>query len=206
MHVKCAGLDWQMIENCHIVGFAVGNPHESGDVAVQIQKSVQLHGPFATTEPRPREQTQTEVDRGTVEGIDSLLQLHAEGFVGVKFPRSTDQHLSELGEDAPVVDAVGIGQCAPRDLAAEARMVELGLEGPQTRLDVAQAFAKGQLRERQAEKLVATREAARATVSTVSPHARVEIVSWNEVHELSEHELPGSMRHPPPLWDAIPRG
>jgi hypothetical protein len=46
-HIKCAGLDWQMIENCHIVGFAVGNPHESGNVAVQIQKSVQLYGPFA---------------------------------------------------------------------------------------------------------------------------------------------------------------
>src|SRR6516162_3671282 len=106
-HIKCAGLDWQMIENCHIVGFAVSNPHESGNVAVQIQKGVQLYGPFATTESRPGEQTQTKVDRGTVEGIDSLLQLHAEGFVGVELPRSTDQHLSEIGKDAPVVSAVG---------------------------------------------------------------------------------------------------
>ncbi len=86
-HIECAGLDRQMIENRHIVGFAVGNPHESGDVAVQIQERVQLHRPFATTEPRPGEQAQAEVDRGTVEGIDGLLQLHAEGFVGVELPR-----------------------------------------------------------------------------------------------------------------------
>ncbi len=84
-------------------------------------------------------------------------------------------------------------------------MVELGLEGPQTRLDVAQAFAKGQLRERQAEKLVPTREAARTTVSTVSPHARVEIVSWNEVHELSEHELSRVHASSSSLWDESPR-
>ncbi len=86
------------------------------------------------------------------------------GSLGVELPRSTDQHLSEIGEDVPVVDAVGIGQCAPRDVAAEARMVELGLEGSQTRLDVAQAFAEGQLGERQAEELIPTREAARTTV------------------------------------------
>jgi hypothetical protein len=94
--------------------------------------------------------------------------------VPVLLPRSTDQHLSEIGEDVPVMSAVGIGQCAPRDLAPIAGVVELVFEGSQARLDVAQAFAKGQLRERHAEKLVPTREAARATVSTVPPHARVE--------------------------------
>jgi hypothetical protein len=67
---------------------------------------------------------------------------------------------------------------------------ELRFEGPQTRLGIAQAFAKGPLRERQAEKRVPTREATRTTESTLSPHARIEIVPWNEVHELSAHEIP----------------
>ena len=204
-HIERARLDRQMIENGDIVGFPVGNPHESGNVAAQIQERVQLHRPFATTKPRPREQAQAEVDRGAVEGIDGLFQLHAEGLVGVELPRSTDQHLSEIGEDAPVVDAVGIGQRAPRDVAAEARMVELGLEGPQTRLDVAQAFAEGQLCERQAEELVPTREAAWATVAAVPPHARVEIVPGHEVHELSEHELPRVHASSSTAWDASPR-
>jgi TRAP-type mannitol/chloroaromatic compound transport system substrate-binding protein len=62
------------------------------------------------------------------------------------------------------VGAVGIGQCASRDVAAEARVIELGLEGAQTRLDVAQAFAEGQLRESQAEELIPTREAAETTI------------------------------------------
>ena len=188
-HVKCARLDRQMIENGHIVGFPVGNPHETGDVAAQVQERVQLYRPFVATKLRPGKQAQAEVDRRTVESVDRLLQIHAERFVGIEFPRPTDQHLSEIGEDVPVVSAVGIGQRAPRDLAAEARMIELGLEGPQTRLDVAQAFAKGQLRERHAEKLVPAREATRTTVSTVPPNARVEVVPRDEVHELSEHEF-----------------
>ncbi len=103
----------------------------------QIQERVQLHRSFATAEPRPGEQAQAEVDRGAVEGIDRLLQFHAEGLLGVEHPRSTDQHLSEIGEDVPVVSAIGIGQRAPRDFPPEARMVELGLEGSQTSLDVA---------------------------------------------------------------------
>ena len=70
-------------------------------------------------------------------------------------------------------------------------MVELGLEGSQTRLDVAEAFAKGQLRERQAEKLIPAREAARTTIAAIPPHTRVEVVPGHEVHELSEHEFPG---------------
>jgi hypothetical protein len=77
-HVERAGLDWQMIGHRHIVGFAVGHPHERGDVAAQIQERVQLHRPFAATEPRPGEQAETEVDRGPVEGVDGLLQLRDE--------------------------------------------------------------------------------------------------------------------------------
>src|SRR5262249_54063927 len=94
-------------------------------------------------------------------------------------------------EDAPIVGAVGIGQGAPRDLSPEPGMIELGLEGAQTRLDVAQAFAKGQLRECQTEKLIPTREAAWPAMATVSAHARVELVPRNEVHELSEDQLAG---------------
>ena len=200
-HVKCAGLDRQMIENRYILDFCVGNPHEGGYVAAQVHERVQLYRPFATAESRPRERAEAEVDRGTVEGVNRLPQLDADRFVGVELSRSTNQNLSEIGEDMPVVGAIGVGQCAPRDLAPKAGVVELVFEGAQARLDVSQAFAKSQLRERHAEKPVRTREAARTTVATVPPHARVEIVPWNNVHELSVREF--SRVHAPPstIWE-----
>ena len=170
-HVERARFDRQMIENGYVVGFPVGNPHETGDVAAQVQERVQLHGPLASAELRPGEQAQAEVDRCTVEGVDGLLQVHTEGFLGIELPRSTDQHLSKVGDDAPVVSAVGIGQRASRDLPTKARVVELRLDSPQTRLDVAEAFAKGQLCKRQAEKLIPAREATWTTIASIPPNA-----------------------------------
>ena len=165
---------------------------------------MQLHRPFAATKSRPREQAQAEVDRGTVQRIDGLFQFHAHGLVGIELSRATDQHLSEIGEDAPVVGPVGIGQCASRDVAAEARVVELGLEGSQARLDVAEAFAEGQLRERQAKELIPAREAAGATVAAIPPHTRVEVVPGQEFHELSEHEFPGVHVSSSVVWVGFP--
>ena len=51
-HVERARFDRQMIENGYVVGFPVGNPHETGDVAAQVQERVQLHGPLASAELR----------------------------------------------------------------------------------------------------------------------------------------------------------
>src|SRR5439155_10278015 len=61
-HVERARLDRQMIEDGDIVDFPPGNPHETGDVAPQVQERVQLHRRFAATELGPREEAQAEVD------------------------------------------------------------------------------------------------------------------------------------------------
>jgi hypothetical protein len=44
-------------------------------------------------------------------------------------PRDTDEYLSEIGEDAPVVSFVGVGQIAAGDLAAKAHVIELAADG-----------------------------------------------------------------------------
>jgi len=53
-------------------------------------------------------------------------------------------------------------------------MIQLGFDGSQTRLDVANAFANGQLSEREAEELIPKGEIARTTIASMQPHARVE--------------------------------
>jgi hypothetical protein len=68
-------------------------------------------------------------------------------------------------------------------------MVELGAEGPQTDLDVAQAFAVCQLGERHGEKLIAAKELTTLVIATVSLHACVEVPAWKKLQELREHEL-----------------
>jgi hypothetical protein len=68
-------------------------------------------------------------------------------------------------------------------------MVQLLLDGPQAGLDVSQAFAKGELGKCQTQKLIATREAALPSVAAVSPHASVEFVPWDKLHQLRENQL-----------------
>ena len=44
-------------------------------------------------------------------------------------PRDANEYLSEIGEDAPVVSFVGVGQIAAGDLSAKAHVIELAADG-----------------------------------------------------------------------------
>src|SRR5260370_21653946 len=91
----------------------------------------------------PGEHRQAEVDGSGVQGTHDVGEVKAERLVGVDRPRDVDEHLREVGEDAPVVCLVGIGQRGARDLAAKAHVIELAWNRTQTGFDVAGTFAKG---------------------------------------------------------------
>src|SRR6185312_8385858 len=97
----------------------------------QIEQRVEFHGSLSATELGPRKQAQAQVDGRRIESIDGLLQLHGKRFAGVQATGATNQHLGEVGVDSPVVDAVGVGQRAPRYLAAETRVIQLRPDGRQ---------------------------------------------------------------------------
>jgi hypothetical protein len=74
-------------------------------------------------------------------------------------------------------------------------MIQLRPQSAQARFDVPQAFAEGELRESQAQELVAARKAATATMATILVDASVELASRQKVHELREHKW--SVEHKP---------
>ena len=65
-------------------------------------------------------------------------------------------------------------------------MVELGLHRAQACFDIAQAFAIGQLRERQTKKLIPARKAAQFMVTVITSHTFSEFVDWKLIHQLCE--------------------
>jgi hypothetical protein len=194
-HVECPGFDRQLVEDVDIVYFPVGNVNKAGDVAAQVEQRMELDGGFAAAKFGPRKQAQAQVDRGGIERVDRLRQIDGQRFLGVQLPRTADQDLGEVGIDSPVVRRVGVGQRTPRDLAAKSGVVQLGLQGAQARFDVPQAFAEGELRESQAQELVAARKTAAATIAAILVDASVELASRQKVHELREHEW--SVEHKP---------
>jgi hypothetical protein len=69
-------------------------------------------------------------------------------------------------------------------------VVELGAEGPQADLDVAEALSVCQLGKSHSQKPIATREPTTRVFATVLLHAPVEVARWKKIQELREHELP----------------
>ena len=46
----------------------------------------------------------------------ALIQIHADRIIHIQGPRDADEYLSEVGENAPVMSFVGVGQIAAGDL------------------------------------------------------------------------------------------
>ncbi len=180
-----------MIEGVDIVQFSWGNVDKAGDVAAEIDQRVQLDGPLAAAESRPGKEAQAQVDGRRVEGVNGLFECDGERFGSIQGSGTLDQDLGEVGEDAPVVGAVGVGQRAAGNGSSEAGVVELGTDGAEAGFDVAEAFAEGELGEGQAEELIAARESARPAVAVVTTDAGVEIVTRKELHQLGEDQRTG---------------
>ncbi len=104
------GLGYDGVEDVDVVQFSVGNLNKCGDRATQIEQGVHLDGGLVGSKPGPGEQRQAEVDGGGVQGIDGVVEIETERLVGLPGAGDADQHLSEVGEDVPVVRLVGVGQ------------------------------------------------------------------------------------------------
>jgi hypothetical protein len=107
-----------------------------------------------------------------------------------------------LRVDAPVARFVGIGQRTATDPAAEAQVVELiGARG-QTVFDVAQALAKGQLREGHAQKLIPAREGFELVMAPITLHTPAELLRMDPFDDLRKNRF--SREHASRIRDPAP--
>ncbi len=93
-----------------------------------------------------------------------------------------NQHLSEIGVDAPISLFVGFGQGAASDGAADACMVKFGIQGPQAGFDIAETFSVGELSEGHTKKLIEAGKCSHSVIALISLNTFVEFVSWQELH------------------------
>jgi hypothetical protein len=183
--VESPGLQDQFVQGQVVGRSSAGNVHKTGDIASQVQKGMQLDCAFVSAKLSPAEQAQAEVDSGGIEHVGRLFQGYTKAVFGIQSPGDSDEHLCEVGIDPPISRFVGIGQCTSRDLSPEAGVIEFGLHGSQTGLDISQAFAKGQLSECHAKKLVETVEGSRTMVAAIATDTASEIA---ERHKVDHHE------------------
>ena len=121
----------------------------------------------------------------------ALNEIHADRIVGIQRPRDGNQHLGEIGKDAPIVRLVGVGQRGARHRPAKAHVVQLAAHSAQAGFDVAQTLAVGQLRKGHGQILVAAREAPMVRISTITLDTLLELVGGQVIQELGEDGLSG---------------
>lgn len=186
-----AGFEGKLIEDGHVVRFALRNVYKTGDIATEIKERVKFDCRFATPKLGPGKECQAEINGGGIECVDGLVQSESERLVDVERAGLRDQNLGEVVKDAPVMNTVGVGQSASRDRPTKAGVVAFTTDGVQAGDDVPEASAESQLGESQGEKLIAAGETAWPTMTAITSNAGIEIVPRKVVHQLGEHELTG---------------
>ena len=184
--VERASFPDQLVEDVHVVNTARGDNDDGGKVALEREQRVEFDGGLVVAEGGPREQREAEVKGGGVQRVSGRLEFKAERFIGVEGGGLLNQHMGEIGKDAPVAFFVGIGQRAASRGLADAGVIEFGAEGRQAGFDVAQAFAPRQLRKGEHEELFVSGEFADAEVAAVAGDTLGELVLGQEVEELGE--------------------
>ncbi len=187
--VEAACLEDHLIEDVHIVQLAVRDMDEGRNIAAQIEQRMEFDRTFVFAKARPGEERQAQIDGRRIEGIDRIFQLYAEAVLGVEFARRPDQAEGEVLINAPVACLVGIGQGAAGNTATNAQVIELCGMRAQASLDVAQAFAVGQLRESHAQELIEVREAECRVATRILLYAASKVVQRQVIHQLGEHQF-----------------
>jgi hypothetical protein len=127
-----------------------------------------------------------------------VTQFETERIFDMKAARHADQIVREVGEDAPVMRFVSIGQRRPRHLAAKAQMIQLALHRPQTSFDVSQAFAVSELGECHRQVLIPTRETPAVVITIVAGYAFLKFLVRKMRDQFRKHDA--ARIHPPIVY------
>jgi hypothetical protein len=188
--VKRARLEGQLVQRIDLVGLAVGDVNEAGDVAAQIEQGVQLDGSLGRAKRRPGEHRQAQVDGGGIERVDRRIQIECEGLAGIQRTRHANQVLRKVGVNLPRTRGVRVGQCVARNrLAAKPHVVQPTGLRTQVDFDIAQGFSVGQLSEGHGKELVQTGEVFDLVFAPVIGHTAAKRAQWQVEHKLRKYEL-----------------
>lgn len=135
-----------------------------------------LDGALVRAESRPRKQRETEIDGGRVERVQALIQVHADRIVRIQRPGDANEDMSEIGEDAPVVRLVRVGQIGAGHSPPKSHVIKLAADRTQARLNVSQAFTVGQLGKSHCQILVQARESSMPRIALIAVNTFPELI------------------------------
>lgn len=100
--VICARLDRDFIHHLGVMYGSLRDADKRRDRSPEIHQRVHLDGTLPVMEGRPRAQSQAEIDGGTVEGVDHLIQINAKLLSLIKILCSQHQLFSKVLINTPI--------------------------------------------------------------------------------------------------------
>ena len=175
-----------VIHRIHIMDFSFRNMNVGRYLGHHVKQRVDFDSSLGLPEVSPLEQTQTEVDRCRVEGIE--LSMQDELPVKPLTLCEIDHMAGELLEDPVIPVGIGIGDVTQLDIAApKTEMVALTLDGVNDADDFPKATAAGKLAKHHHKKLVPARESLHVPVALVLLYDAIKGSLGQKLNELTEH-------------------
>ena len=182
--IDTPGLNEHSIHEVDVMHRTVCDLYEYGDRASQVDLSMELYSGFGFAKMSPREHRQAEINSGSINRINHLVDVQSVGVPAVKASGLADENLCECFVNAPVTVLIGISQIGSRDVPSDAHRVEVRTV-PQAGLDVSKAFPESDLCESHRKKLIAGGHTLTRSRHRVESHAAIELLAVDEIGNLS---------------------
>ena len=175
----------QYVKAVHVIDLPLRHPDECRNGASQVKKCVHLHGTAVSFVFRPWTKLQAKLYGTAVKSIDHLVKTKSEIIVLVQSLGPCYQHHSKVTVYLPVLRLVHVGESGLGD-EFHPGMIELGGEHCQRRFDVTKACTIGELGIDHHTELVTAGELQSMEVSIVFVNTFLELILWNQIHQLRE--------------------
>lgn len=179
-----------LVHEVDVVDRTVCDPHEYRDWSGQIDLSVKLDRRLGGSEMRPGKDRQAQVDGGSIDGINHLVEIEPVGVAGIQPSSFADENLSECFVNAPVPMLVRVSEVCSSDVASDAHCVAVGT-APQASFDIAKALAERDLGKGHRKELIACGHGFTDSRHRVQSHAALELLAVQRIENLCENESSG---------------
>jgi hypothetical protein len=150
---------------------------EGENRAPEVKQGLLLDVFLGFEKRRPLEQAEAQIDGGSVQCVDRIIEIEFQVFVQINLASSTDQNCGQVGSDTPIARLVCIGHGGATNAVAKLHGVQLAQSGSKGHFDVSQALSPSQLCKSHDSKLLRARQAPQARIAAIAHHDSVKACS-----------------------------
>lgn len=185
--IDAPSLNEHPIHKVDVMNRPVCDLYKDWDRSSQVDLSMEFYRGFGLTEMSPREHRQAQIDGGSINRINHLVDVQSVGVSAVKASGLTDENLRECFVNAPVSVLIGVSQISPRDVPSDAHRVEMRTAS-QASFDISKTLPESDLRKSHRKELISCSHTFTRPRHRVECHAAIELLAVDEIGNLSENK------------------